>query len=184
MSERKGEIQQKILLLLLGGVALGLSGNPRRFFRILGKIRKEWKDIDEQKIRRSIRALYESKLVKEVKNKDGTITLFLTKKGKKKALTYNLNEMEIKSTIRWDGKWRIVLFDIPEKIKGKREIIRAHLKRLKFFEFQKSVFIHPYDCCNEIEYLVEAYELRKYARFMVATELDNELHLRKHFELL
>lgn len=184
MSERKGEIQRKILLLLLGGLALGLSGSPRQSFRTLDKIAKEWKLINDQKLRRSIRALYESKLIKEIENKDGTITLILTDKGKQKALTYNLDEMEIKVPKVWDRKWRIVLFDIPEKLKQGRDIIRFHLKRLDFFEFQESVFVHPFDCQKEIEYLIEAYQMRRFVRFIVADFIDNELHLKKHFKLL
>ena len=60
-----GHVQKKILLLLLGGVVLGLSGSPRQYFKILGAIKKEWKDIDEQKLRRSVRSLYRTKLVVE-----------------------------------------------------------------------------------------------------------------------
>lgn len=177
-------MQKKILLILLGGVALGLSGSPRNSFRILGKIQKDWKAINEQQLRRSIRALYESKLVEERQNKDGTVTLILSVKGKQKALTYNIDEMQIKTPARWDRKWRIVLFDIPEKIKGSREIIRFYLKNLEFYEFQKSVFVHPFDCQNEIEYIIENFQLRQFVRFIIADSIDNELHLKKHFNLL
>lgn len=179
-----GHIQRKILLILLGGVALGLSGSPRQSFRMLDKIAKEWKAINEQQLRRSIRALYESKLVEEKQNKDGTITLILSEKGKRKALTYNIDEMQIKVPAHWDGKWRIVLFDIPETIRGSRETIRFYLKNLEFYEFQKSVFVHPFDCQNEIEYIIENFQLRKFVRFVVADFIDNELHLKKHFKLL
>lgn len=179
-----GHVQRKILLLLLGGMALGLSGSPRNYFRILGKIQKDWKAINEQQLRRSIKALYESKLLEEKQNKDGTVTLILSGKGKRKALTYNIDEMQIKTPAHWDGKWRIVLFDVPEKIKGSREIIRFYLKNLGFYEFQKSVFIHPFDCQNEIEYIIENFQLRKFVRFIAADFIDNELHLKKHFKLL
>jgi len=95
-----------------------------------------------------------------------------------------LDKMEIKKSKQWDGKWRVVLFDIPEKIKGAREAIRHHLKNLGFFEFQKSVFIHPYDCKDEVDYLIEFYDIRKFVRFIIADSIDNELHLKKNFNLL
>ena len=98
--------------------------------------------------------------------------------------TYNLNEMAIKKPKRWDGKWRIVLFDIPEKIRKTRDIFRHHLNQLEFYEFQKSVFVHPFDCHDEIDYLIEFYNARKFVRFIVAESLDNELHLKKKFNLL
>lgn len=183
MSQRLGTTQRKILLLLLGGLALGLSRSPRTSFQIIKGIKEEWKEIDRQALRRAIKKLYESKLVKEKENSDGTVTLTLTDKGKQRALTYNLDEMKIKKPEQWDGKWRIVLFDIPKNGKKTREAFRGHLNNLGFYQFQKSVFAHPYDCQNEIEYIIEVYDIRKFVRFMVAESIDNELHLKHHFGL-
>jgi len=177
-------MQRKILILLLGGVALGLSGSPRKYFQILKEMEKEWKEINRSQLKRTIKNLYQSKLIKEKYNEDGTITLVLTDKGKEKALTYNLDEMKIKKPKKWDGKWRIVLFDIPEKARKLRDIFRHHLKNLGFFEFQKSVFIHPYDCKDEIDYLIEFYNARKFVRFIIADSIDNEMHLKSRFNLI
>ena len=41
----------------------------------------------------------------------------------------------------WDKKWRIVVFDIPEKQRGARDSLRTYLKKLDFYELQKSIFI-------------------------------------------
>lgn len=183
MPRGPGKTQQKILLLLLGGVALGLSGSPKRYFQILKAIEKDWKEINRQALKRAIKSLYESKLVAEKENPDGTITLILTDKGKQKALTYNLDTMAIEKPKQWDTKWRIVLFDIPDKTKKARDAIRFHLKNLGFYEFQESVFVHPYDCQNEIDYLIELYDIRKFVRFIVAESIDNQLHLEHHFGL-
>ena len=183
MSERYGEIQKKIILLLLAGLALGLSRSPKSSFKIIKEVGKEWKEIEKRALKRAIKRLYESKLVKEKENSDGTITLVLTDKGKEKALTYNLDEMEIKKPKQWDKKWRVVLFDVPERARKIRDAFRYHLKQLDFYEFQKSVFIHPYDCQDEIEYLTEFYDARKFIRFIIADSLDNELHLKSHFGL-
>ncbi|MEW5907859.1 MAG: CRISPR-associated endonuclease Cas2 [Patescibacteria group bacterium] len=184
MSRGIGNTQKKILLLLFAGLALGFSGSPKTSFQIIKGIKEEWKEIDRQALKRSVKKLYESKLVAEKENRDGTITLILTNKGRQKALTYNLDEVEIKKPKQWDKKWRIVLFDIPEKIKKVREAVRMHLKNLGFYEFQKSVFVHPYDCQDEINYIVEFYDIRKFVRFIVAESLDNELHLKQYFNLL
>ena len=43
--------------------------------------------------------------------------MVLTDKGKNKAITFKIDSMEIKKPKQWDNKWRIVLFDIPEKHK-------------------------------------------------------------------
>jgi len=178
-----GPRQKKILLLLLGGIALGLSRSPRRSWRIIKEINREWHWINRQDLYQSVRGLYRSKLVREEKDDDGKIKLVLTEKGKEKALSYQIFEMEIREPKVWDQKWRMVVFDIPETQKRKREIFRFHLRNLNFFEFQKSVFVHPFDCRNEIDYIVEYYQLRRYVRFIVAESIDNELHLKSHFSL-
>lgn len=180
---RLGDNQKKILLLLVGGFALGLSGSPKRYFQVLKDIEKDWKEINRQSLKRAIKSLYESKLISEKENPDGTVTLVLTDKGKQKALTYNIDEMEIKKPKQWDKKWRLVLFDIPDKIRKTRDTLRYHLKNLSFYEFQESVFVHPYDCQGEIDYLIELYDIRRFVRFIVAESIDNELHLKYHFDL-
>ena len=184
MSRKLGSTQKKILILLLGGLALGLSHSPKTSFQIIKEMKKEWDWINQQNLKRAIKKLYESKLIKEKENKDGTITLVLTDKGKEKALTYNLDDMEIKKPKQWDKKWRIVLFDVPEKARKIRDAFRDHLKNLGFYEFQKSVFVHPYNCQDEIEYLIEFYDARKFIRFVTADKIDNELHLKHYFRLL
>lgn len=183
MSRGHGEIQKKILILLLGGLALGLSRSPRMPFQIIGAMAEEWKEINRKSLNRAIRSLYKEKLVSEKYNRDGTTTLVLTKNGKNIALTYNLEDMKIKKPAKWDKKWRIVIFDIPEYLKKVRDSLRMHLRDLNFHELQKSVFVHPYECRNEIEYIVEFYRIKKHVRFITADSIDNELHLKQIFSL-
>ncbi len=184
MPRGHGVIQKKILLLLSGGLAIGLSHSPRTAFKLLEGISKEWQDIDRNSLRRAIKSLYESKMIEEKYNKDGTITIVLTDEGKKKTLVYDLDEMKIKKPKQWDKKWRLVMFDIPEDKKKERDGLRFRLKKMDFYEFQKSVFVHPFDCKKEIDFIVELYKIRKFVRFILAEKLDNGFHLRKHFGLL
>ena len=134
MSRGYGEIQRKIILLFLAGLTLSLSRSPNEYFKIVKKIRKEWQEINERNLRRVIKNLYKSKLINKKENKDGSVTLCLTGEGRKKALTFQLDDMEIKKPQKWDRRWRIVLFDIPEKNKKERDIFRFRLKKLNFFE--------------------------------------------------
>jgi len=180
---RKGKIQKKILTLLLAGLSLGMSRSPKHHFRVIKQVRKEWQEIDRKSLDAAIAALYKSKLVEQKNNKDGTTTFVLSVEGKKVALTYNLENMTI-SKHHWDKKWRIVIFDIPEKLKRIREILRYHLKRLGFKELQHSVFVLPFECGNEIEYLIEFYNIRRFVRYIEAHHIDNELDLKHKFHLL
>ncbi|MDP3764181.1 MAG: hypothetical protein Q8Q95_01005 [bacterium] len=181
---RLGPVQQKIILLLLGGVGLGFARTPKQYFRVLKGISKEWKRINKQSLEKAIFNLYRSKLIREQENPDGSLTMILTDKGKRKAITFNVDNMEINRPKVWDKKWRLVLFDIPEKHKPAREALRETLKRLGFYEYQKSVLVQPYECQSEIDFVVEYFEIRPWVRLITASTLDNELHLRKIFGLI
>ena len=184
MGREYRDVSKKVILLLWGGLALGLSGSPKTYFKILKAIGKEWKEIDKQALHRAIKNLYQSKIVDIKEDKEGNVTLILTEKGKQKALKYDLDNISVPKMQKWDKKWRVVLFDIPEKRKKIREALRSHLKQMNFFEFQKSVFVHPFECKDEIDYLIEFYNIRPFVRFMISESIDNELHLKKHFNLL
>ncbi|MBI2052106.1 MAG: hypothetical protein HYT38_00300 [Candidatus Sungbacteria bacterium] len=180
---RLGPNQQKVLLLLFAGVGLSLARTPRRYFKVITGTRQEWQNINYRVLNNTIKGLYKSKLIREHENPDGSLTMILTERGKKKAITFNIDNMEIKKPKVWDKKWRMVLFDIPEKYKPIREVLRETLKRLGFYEYQKSVLAYPYPCQDEIDYIIEYFNMRPYVRIITVSALDNELHLKKLFEL-
>lgn len=175
-------LKQKILLLLAAGIAFGYSYTPQRQIGILKELGWEWRKIDEKELQKAIKELYRTKTVEIKENIDGSYTLALTKQGKLKSLTYHFEKMRLKKT-NWDDKWRIVIFDIPEKLRQGRDALRDKLKKLGFYEFQKSVFVFPYPCEDEIEFIIEFFNLRKYVRFGTLDSIDNNLHLKKIFNL-
>ena len=174
---------QKVLLLIEGGLILGLTTRPDTYFKILKKISKEWRNINERTLRKAIRKLWESQLIDYKENSDGTVSLILTDKGKKKHLQYNPDAMKILKPVRWDRLWRLVIFDIPEEKKKGRDALVAKLKDLGFYHLQKSVLIHPYECKNEVDFIVELFDLRPYVRFFIVKETDIELALKDRFGL-
>ena len=179
---RRGINKEKVLLLLLGGLALSLQRSPKGYFRMVKNIHKEWRKINQRALTKAINSLYRSNLLEQKNNRDGTVTFVLSRNGKREALTYNLDKMSIPK-LTWDKVWRLVLFDIPEKKKKIREVFRYHLKRLGFVELQRSVFILPFKCRDEIDYLIEFYNIRRFVRFVEARFVDNELDLRRKFNL-
>lgn len=178
-----GSLRQKILLLLYAGVALGFTYTPKQQCKILKTLSREWKKIDRENLKKEVRNLYRSKLIEGKENPDGSFTYVLTDKGKIKAFTYHFQEMKIKKT-SWDGKWRVVIFDIPEKLRTSRNALREKLKKLGFYELQKSVFVFPCECKDEIDFIIEFFNLRKYVRYGIFEFIDNDLHLRKIFRLI
>jgi DNA-binding transcriptional regulator PaaX len=181
--QRMGTIKKKVLNLLLAGLALGLTRSYKKQKWILKQIPKEFEKINRQALKRAVNSLYTSRLIEEKHHRDGTTTIILSENGKKKALSFDLDNIKINTAKKWDSKWRIVMFDIPEKLKKVRESLRFHFKTMGLLEFQKSVFISPYPCDKEVEFTLEFYNARKYVRFILAESIDNELHFKNKFGL-
>lgn len=184
MPRQLSQTSQKILILLIGGISLGLTRSPRRYFKIVKDMGKAWREINRKQLSDSIRSLYQSKLIDMQENKDGTIQMIITEKGKKKIISYNIEKMTIIKPNRWDEKWRIITFDIPEKFKIARNALREKLNDLGFLKYQKSVFIYPYECKDEIDFIIEFFDIRPFVRYIIAEKFDNELDFQKKFDLL
>lgn len=178
-----GPVQRKILVSLLGGAAMGISSSPRQYFKVFRSLKREWKTIDKHNLKRSIAKLSSERLVEEKILSDGSFKLVLTKKGKEQAKKLSLfgDSIKFKRPKRWDGKWRIVVFDVPEKDKAFRNILRNHLKELKFYKLQQSVFISPYPYEKPILELVDLYSAQLYVKVITAIMVNNEKELKKHF---
>ena len=177
---RVGRLKQKILLLLLGGLALGLTPSPKRQFRIVKEMVKEWGEINTQALERALISMYVSGLVTTDTDED-SLFVKLTPRGKELAQQYDLHRLRIKKPTRWDGKWRLVLFDIPEGKKRAREALRMHLYELGFREFQKSAFIHPYPCTNQILTITASYNIEAYVQIILAEKIQSEKRLKIYF---
>jgi DNA-binding transcriptional regulator PaaX len=94
-------------------------------------------------ISRSIKNLLGYGLV-EAFNSDHKQYFRLTKEGKQKLNSINLeNEYSLVSTV-WDGYWRIILLDISEDRKNEREALRYLLKKAGFVCLKNSVWISMY----------------------------------------
>lgn len=175
-------VRKKILLLLVGGVAFGYSITPGQQGRVLKTISREWSKLSRKELTEGISYLYKLDFIEKEKAGGGLINIKLTKKGRLKALNDQLKNIKNKKQ-KWDKKWRMVAFDVPEKYKRGRDALRHKLKEIGFCELQKSVFITPYDCQKEIKLLVEFFELEKFVRFGILESIDNESYLKKSFKL-
>ena len=119
-----------------------------------------------------------------IERKGKQIYLRLTEKGKRMAGWLQVDALEIKRPRKWDEKWRIVIFDISQLKKFYRELFRGKLKELGFYPLQKSVWIHPFDCQDEIELLREFFGLTKdEVRLIVAENIESDDWLREIFKI-
>ncbi len=106
--------------------------------------------------------------------------LLLTKKGERKLLYYQITK---KKKQKWDSRWRVVIFDVWENTRYKRNLLRNEIKDFGFIQLQRSVWIYPYECADFIELLKTDLSFGKNIRYMVVEKLDHDKNLRKHFGL-
>ena len=111
------------------------------------------------------------------------MSVVLTKLGQHHALKYNPEKIKISIPTKWDGKWRVVIFDIPEKKKKARDALRWELKKIGFIELQKSAWIFPYECENAIDFIVELFDVRNYVRILEVASMNHDADLLLDFDL-
>ncbi len=107
----------------------------------------------------------------------------LTKKGEEYFQKMLFEESRLTSQAQWDRKWRFVLFDIPINYTKAREALRFRLKALGFFQYQKSVWVYPYPCKDEILFVADQFNIGRFVEILDATGLSDDTALKKHFKL-
>jgi len=132
---------------------------------------------------RSLRGLQSNKLV-EITEKHGKFEVRLTKKGRQIFKEIQLEKLQIVKPAHWDKKWRIVIFDIPDKsFRRARDVLREKLKEWDFYPLQKSVWVCPWPCEKEMQLVTELYGISRYVNIVIAEKIVDEGLLRKHFNL-
>ena len=166
------------------GLTLSLTRSPKQYFRIVKTAARGWRELKRHELYRAVKEFHHERLVDYREGNDGSISVVLTDDGQRVALNLNLENMAIKAPKRWDGKWRLVIYDIPDRKKAAREEFRHQLKELGLHEWQESVFVHPFPCENEINLLVEFLEIRSYVRSAEMSRPTNEAELKIKFGLV
>lgn len=93
------------------------------------------------------------------------------------------NGMQPHRPKRWDKRWRVVLFDIPERRRKTRDSLRHFMSDYGFVRLQDSAWVYPYDCEDLIALAKAHYRLGASVLYMVVEEIENDVHLRNHFSL-
>ena len=108
----------------------------------------------------------------------------LSHKGKRLVNQKAMENLRPPAPATWDKKWRLILFDIPEKFKKNRNSFAVGLKRMGFVQIQKSCFAFPFPCLDEVEVLADFHEVRPFVTFLVAESLEGSKILARQFKLL
>ncbi len=112
----------------------------------------------------------------------GILIAKLTEKGERELLKHKLKESGQKKQ-RWDGKWRVVIFDICETKRGRRDQIRKSIFRFGFLRLQDSVWVYPYQCEELVALLKAECHLGGELLYMTVERVEDDARLRKSFGL-
>mgnify|MGYP001580436265 FL=1 len=93
---------------------------------------------------RSLKGLKEAGFIEQISGGGQTEFARLTKEGRKKAHSLELDSDTTLVNTSWDGFWRIILLDLPEERKSERESLRYLLKKAGFVCLKNSAWISPF----------------------------------------
>lgn len=137
--------------------------------------------IDIARINQELKRLHKRGLIEIIKRKNGITNVKLTKEGKKKLARYKIDLLEIEKPKKWDGKWRIIIFDIPIKKNSARELFRRKMKHLGFCKLQASVFVHPYPCYEIVNFLRDYFGVSSEVEYLEVEKLESQNKLVEYF---
>jgi len=136
---RKQNYSKKILKILGEKTAISL---PKIQDSALGA-QIAPKALSRYAVTRSLKGLREAGLIEQVSSPQNKYVR-LTKEGKKKLHTLELDSETTLVNALWDGFWRIILLDLPEERKNERESLRYLLKKAGFHCLKNSAWISPF----------------------------------------
>lgn len=186
MPQRYKTIATEILFYLAAAGAVALAATSPFVASLLIRriLRGPTSAEKRHKFSQALWRLKRSRLIILKEKSDGTFLVELTEKGKRKTKEIQFENLAISKQKKWDGIWRIVIFDIPVKKRIEREAFRRKMKELDFFQLQKSVWVIPYPCEQEIEFLVELFGLYSCVTILEAQRIKHDAKVRKYFDLL
>ncbi len=184
--EKIGHVARGILAALaMGGLVLVAASAPNALQLLKPLLKKQKRKFHDRSLRRSLKKLGDNRLV-EFRMENGKEVLSITEEGKKRIVMLDAVDDRLKLTPphHWDKKWTVIMYDIPEEQKRARDEFHSQLKRIGCFQYHKSVFVHPSDCRDIIDYLSHLFEIQRYVLHFITPSLGkNEYIVRRHFNL-
>lgn len=180
---RKGYIQQAILAIVaLSGVVLVAAiapGVPAALAKLPSMQRARLR----ARYRTALGRLAALGLV-TFEKKDGKSYARITDTGRKKfALELEKGKLDLSRKRHWNGRWRMVIFDVPERRRKTRDRLRIIMQELGFVRLQDSVWVFPYDCEDFVVLLKAELKIGSAVLYMIVEEIENDKHLLEHFGL-
>ncbi|MFA4890536.1 MAG: hypothetical protein WC587_02815 [Candidatus Paceibacterota bacterium] len=170
-----------LAVIALAGIAFVMTAAPNIFQAL--KVFKKSKRYSDKQLRNAFYTLKRRGFIETIKEDNDKIKVRITKKGKEKIKEFSIDTLAISKPRKWDGKWRVVIFDIPNRFNRAREALRGKLKDLGFFQIQKSVWVHPYPCEDEILFVANIFQIEPFIEILIVEEFLHGNKIRKYFNL-
>lgn len=178
---KRNELAKAILAsFLVGGLALSCAVVPgiAHLFTLFNAQNAG----ERSRVRRSVKRLEQKGLLtRRIRN--GKEELLVTRTGKQKLAEYIVDELKIQPQKKWDKKWRVVMFDIPEKKGHIRREVSFKIKDIGMVAMQDSVFVSPFPCKKEVDFIVEHYSVRKHVIYLETDVIELTEDLLEKFDL-
>lgn len=174
--------QKAMLMAVLAGVivAIGAAPSPSLFLKYFRGYRKGARFNYQAK---TALGRLKAKGLITFEERNGKCYARVTEAGEQMLEFESMREKSAKKPKRWDGRWRVVLFDIPERRRGVRNRLRVFMQEYGFVRLQDSVWIYPYDCEDLIALAKANFRIGVDALYMIVEHLERDKHLREHFGL-
>lgn len=177
-TRRKKNLQRAILLTVAQLGILGVGVLAPNVIKAMGKLGMIPNRRQKEYISSSA-----SKLVHRGLLKYNGKYYELTPLGEKQLRSWEFADFKFNKPKRWDGKWRLMIFDIPDKKRKIRDQIRNLFKTAGLYLLQESVWAYPYDCEDVITLLKTDFGIGKNMLYLIVEELENDKRLREEFNL-
>ncbi len=184
--KRNSRVYKVLRAIALSGAAVISLSSPYAGDRFAQELLKHYfskKHFNRSAFTQDLKRLQRRNLIAYQENPDKTITLTLTRRGKKEVLRFDVDAITLKRPPRWDSVWRMILFDIPETQKKARDAFRVKLKELDCYALQQSVYITPYPCEDEIDFLATFFEVRDHVLLIPLRAFEGDAQLKTYFKV-
>jgi DNA-binding transcriptional regulator PaaX len=182
--EARIEVQKMLLFGIAGAGLLAAALVAPGVIGAIEKIRRMTKDQERgyrHYAKTAIGKLQKRGLVSLVRQ-DGRAFYRLTEAGERQLLKYRLKEKSLEQR-RWDGKWRMVIFDIKETRRVIRDRWRVEIAGFGFVKLQDSVWVSPYESEELVSLLKTEFHIGREVLYIVADTIENDSALRDRFGL-
>ncbi|OGG41208.1 hypothetical protein A2118_03070 [Candidatus Kaiserbacteria bacterium GWA2_50_9] len=174
--------QKALLIAAVGGVMVAIGAVPD-FNKILKHLLNRKNDARFRYQANTVMRRLAAQGLITFEERGGKRYARATEAGERMLEFESLRKRSAQKPKRWDDRWRVVLFDIPERRRRVRDLLRTFMREFGFVRLQDSAWIYPYDCEDIIALAKANFHIGADALYMIVEQLERDKHLREHFGL-